>query len=210
MEVWLIRHGETLWNRARRFQGHQDIALSDQGREEARACQAYLRGRSFDALFSSDLCRASETARIAFEEHGLEPTMDQRFRERHMGVLQGHTRDEIPELFPDAWSAFNENRPDVEVEGGGESIAMVRRRVFDGLYSIFQKHQGQRVAVVSHGGVARVCVRHILGVRDDTPSRFPVPNLAIQVFSVDPSLCEGADAETYPWRLESLNAFSVG
>ena len=60
MEVWLIRHGETLWNRARRFQGHQDIALSDQGREEARACQAYLSGRSFDGLFSSDLCRASE------------------------------------------------------------------------------------------------------------------------------------------------------
>ena len=210
MEVWLIRHGETLWNRARRFQGHQDIALSEQGRAEAKACRTHLRDRPFAGLFSSDLCRASETAHIAFEGRGLQIIEDERFRERHMGVLQGHTRDEIPELFPKAWSAFNENRPDFEVEGGGESIAMVRRRVFDGLHDIFQKYQGQRVAVVSHGGVARVCVRHILGIRDDVPSRFPVPNLAIQIFHVEPSACVGADAEAYPWRLDALNAFSLG
>ncbi len=209
MEVWLIRHGETLWNRERRFQGHRDIALSDQGRAEAKACQAHLVGRPFDGLFSSDLSRASETARIAFEAHGLEPTMDTRFRERHMGVLQGHTRDEIPQLFPDAWSAFNENQPNAEVEGGGESIAMVRQRVFAALGDIFQAFQGQRIAVVSHGGVARVCLRHILGVRDDITSRFPVPNLAIQVFSVDPEACHGLDAEAYPWRLKALNAFNV-
>ena len=138
MEVWLIRHGETLWNRARRFQGHQDIALSDQGREEARACQTYL--RAVLSMVSSAATSAAHRRQPGSRSKSmaLSPPWISVFRERHMGVLQGHTRDEIPQLFPDAWSAFNENRPDVEVEGGGESIAMVRRRVFDGLTISFR------------------------------------------------------------------------
>lgn len=208
MQVWLVRHGETLWNRERRFQGHEDIPLSDQGRAEARACAALLKGLHFDALFSSDLARASETAELAFAAHGLNLECDPRFRERHMGVLQGHTREEIPQLFPSAWAAFNENAPNCEVEGGGESIAMVRDRFFEGLGAIFENWQGKRVGVVSHGGVARVCIRHLLGIRDDIPSRFPVPNLAIQVFEVDPAACNGLKALNFPWRLLSLNAFS--
>ena len=209
VQVWLVRHGETLWNRERRFQGHQDIPLSEKGRDEARACAEHLRDRHFDALYSSDLLRASETASIAFAKHNLSIQKDVRFRERHMGVLQGHTRDEIPQLFPSAWAAFNENSPDCEVEGGGESIAMVRTRFFEGLGMIFEEWKGKRVAVVSHGGVARVCIRHLLGVRDDVPSRFPVPNLAIQVFEVDPADCTGLEAIDFPWRLLSLNALSV-
>ena len=208
VQVWLVRHGETLWNRERRFQGHQDIPLSDKGRDEARLCAERLKTQHFDALFSSDLGRASETASIAFEGHGLSITHDQRFRERHMGVLQGHTRDEIPQLFPNAWAAFNENTPDSEVEGGGESIAMVRERLFSALGDIFQTWKGKRVAVVSHGGVARVCVRHLLGIRDDVPSRFPVPNLAVQVFEVEPAACIGLEPIDFPWRLLSLNAFN--
>ena len=209
MQVWLVRHGETLWNRERRFQGHRDIPLSDKGRDEARFCAAQVKGRDFDALFSSDLARASETASIVFGHLGLEIRYDQRFRERHMGVLQGHTRDEIPQLFPNAWAAFNENAPNVEVEGGGESISMVRERFFDALGGIFEQYKGKRVAVVSHGGVARVCVRHLLGVRDDVPSRFPVPNLAIQIFDVDPAACDGLKPIDFPWRLLSLNALSA-
>ena len=209
VQVWLIRHGETLWNRERRFQGHRDIPLSDKGRDEARACAEVLRDRHFDAVYSSDLARAAETASLAFAEHDVEVQHDARFRERHMGVLQGHTRDEIPQLFPNAWAAFNENAPHSEVEGGGESIAMVRARLFEGLGEIYKQWGGKRVGVVSHGGVARVCVRHLLGIRDDIPSRFPVPNLAIQIFEVDPTACSGLEPLDFPWRLLSLNAFSL-
>lgn len=204
MEIWLIRHGETLWNREKRFQGHRDIPLSDTGRDQARACGRQLRDVSFSAVYSSDLLRASETASLVFEGRDLETSLDERYRERHMGVLEGHTRDEIPERFPEAWSAFNENLPDREVEGGGESIRMVRERVFEALSELATRHLGQRIAVVSHGGVARVCVRHVLGVADLVPSRFPVPNLAIQVMTFDPSMSSGGPNES-PWRLKSLN-----
>ena len=207
MDIWLIRHGETLWNREKRFQGHQDIALSDAGRDQARACGQQLQGVPFSALYSSDLRRAAETAELIFEGRDLAPVFDERFRERHMGVLQGHTRDEIPEKFPEAWSAFNENQPDREVDGGGESIRMVRDRVFDAFNELAQRHLGERIAVVSHGGVARVCVRHVLGISDLIPSRFPVPNLAIQVMTFDPKL-ETDGMPQNAWRLKSLNLFT--
>jgi probable phosphoglycerate mutase len=143
--LYLVRHGETDWNRTHRIQGSSDIPLNETGRTQARSTGRLLARREWHAVYTSPLSRAAETAQLIANELGLpEPVADEGLVERHYGEAEGLTGWEVEERFPD----------DTPVPGR-ESRAAVVERVLPALLDIAERHHGESVVVVSHGGVIR-------------------------------------------------------
>jgi len=147
-----VRHGETDWNLTRRLQGHSDRPLNETGREQARGLVAELADEELEAVYSSDLLRAQETARIAAEARGLNVTALPELRERHFGSWEGLTDEEIHERFPEEVADG--------VLGDGESRDELDRRILRALSRIADEHPDATVLVVSHGGPLRSVLRH--------------------------------------------------
>ncbi|KAI3777099.1 hypothetical protein L1987_46893 [Smallanthus sonchifolius] len=156
-EIVVVRHGETEWNAEKRIQGHLDIDLNDVGRQQAIAVAERLSAESkISAIYSSDLKRALETAEtIASRCGGLQVIQDPSLRERHLGDLQGIVYGDAPKLKTKAYMALQSDGRDVEIPGGGESLNQLYKRCTDSLQKIGSKHRGERVVVVTHGGVIR-------------------------------------------------------
>ena len=149
--ILLARHGETDWNLARRVQGHSDTPLNETGRAQARALGEELAGERIDAVYSSDLVRAHETARAVAEPRGLGVTAIRDLRERHFGTWEGLTDEEI-------FARFN---PTPETSwGDGETREEMADRVLGALRRIAATHPDSRVLVVSHGGPLRAVLTH--------------------------------------------------
>jgi len=149
--ILLARHGETDWNREGRFQGHADPPLNEDGRAQARELAQRLASTPFDAVYSSDLARAHETAEILAASHGVPVVADPGLREVDVGSWSGLTRAEISERFPDAEHHDGETRE--------EHLA----RVLAAVERIAHGHPGERVLIVSHGGSLRALRRHCTG-----------------------------------------------
>jgi probable phosphoglycerate mutase len=167
-QLYLVRHGETDWNRARRIQGSTDIPLNHTGREQAAASGRLLSRRTWDGVFSSPLGRALETATIIAEETGLaSPQTVDAIVERNYGTAEGMTGFEIDRMFP----------PGTEVPGR-ESRDEVANRVLPALLALAEEHPGTSLIVVSHGGV----IRSVLNAVDPESSREPIRNGSIHSF----------------------------
>jgi broad specificity phosphatase PhoE len=160
--VVFVRHGQTDWNVARRWQGQLDIPLNDAGRRQARAAAHRLRHWALTALYTSDLSRAAETANIIGESIGLTPVPDSRWRERHAGEFQATTRQERLAHFPELAAAFEEDISNAPP--GGESLRDLHARVVGALDELVEAHRGEKVGVVCHGGAIRTVVREVLGL----------------------------------------------
>lgn len=128
MELICVRHGRTAWNADKRFQGHVDIPLDDEGRAQATALASLLRDQRIDAAVSSDLARAAETARIVLGARDLVPRLDPDWREMRFGDWEGLTWEQIlaanPQLDPANETAVKEYAP-----AGGESFDALCARV---------------------------------------------------------------------------------
>jgi broad specificity phosphatase PhoE len=148
--ILLARHGETDWNRDGRFQGHADPPLNRRGRAQARELSRTLAGESIDAVYSSDLRRAHETALLVAEPHGVPVVTDRGLREIDVGSWSGLTRTEVEETFPGA------------EHHDGESREQHLARVVEAMERIARAHPGERIAVVSHGGSLRA-LHHAIG-----------------------------------------------
>lgn len=174
--LFLVRHGETDWNVAGRWQGQTDIPLNATGRAQAVAVAARLRPEGVRAIASSDLCRARGTAEIVGEALGLEVSLvDEALRERAYGKWEGLTRCECEARFPEEW-ARHVSDPRMPPPGGESTDALLARvvpaiqRAADRLAS--------PVLLVTHGGVMRAFLVAALGAAPapaPAPPRF-VPN----------------------------------
>lgn len=149
--ILLVRHGQTDWNRDRRVQGWTDVPLNEEGRRQARALAASLDGRVFDAVYSSDLSRALETARIVAAAQQVPVTPLAGLREKHFGTWEGLTDTEVLSRFPDAHATG---------WGDGESTDEMAERVVATVEKISAEHPGGEVLVVTHGGPIRALLRH--------------------------------------------------
>jgi broad specificity phosphatase PhoE len=180
--VYLIRHGETEWNAIGRWQGHLDVPLSAAGRAQAARLARRLAGEGtrFDALYSSDLSRAWETAIVLGGALGLPPAAAPALREIDLGRWSGKTRAEIAAAYPDEWRLLQ--RDEDFPRGGGESFAVFRQRVLGWLNRAAENHPGGRICAVTHGGCIRAVLLHALGLtwadRDRIP---PLGNGSISV-----------------------------
>lgn len=174
-ELILLRHGETEWNLRGRFQGHQDSPLSPEGLRQANLLAARLSSVSFHALYSSDLGRAVETAQLIATRTGHSLRQDPRLRERALGVLEGLTRDEASQRHPQVFAEYSGGGPDFVVPNG-ESTSQRLRHALECLEELGARHAGERLVVVTHGGVLSLLFRHCLGIPSTTPRAFSVLN----------------------------------
>lgn len=209
VEFVLMRHGQTRWNREGIIQGQEDAELDGDGVTQAEALGAALAGGRFgtiDALASSDLSRASETAyRVAdaLNMPASTVTLHKELRERHMGVLQGVSRRDADALMPEIWRTFRRGSDDdYAVPGGGESYNDHWDRAVGWMEHAAAKvyPHGARVAVVTHGGTL-----HVLKDRcdvDDPPRgdarrrRGVVHNCSVGVIRI----CVDASGDRRGWR----------
>ena len=176
----LVRHGETEWNAVGRIQGHLDIPLSDIGLAQAAAIGRRLGGEAFDAILSSDLERALQTARPIGRHPGQTILRDSRLRERHLGVLQGLTGEEAVIRQPHAWGAFKARNPEAALEGG-ETLGEFSQRVVGLIDELLRAHAGSRLLLVTHGGVLDAAYRHATGMPLNAPRNFPIYNASVNV-----------------------------
>jgi broad specificity phosphatase PhoE len=163
VHVYLARHGETDWNAQQRWQGHTDVPLNDQGREQARAIGAALRSAGIARIAASDLARAHETARIVAGELGIAVTLvDRDLRERAFGVFEGLTREECEAKHPNEWRAWLEER---RTPAGAETQEALAGRVTAAIARVARDaaDAGSSALVVTHGGALRAAVAAATG-----------------------------------------------
>ncbi len=164
--LYIIRHGVTEWNKKGIIQGHTDIELSPEGREEAFQVAKSLKDIPFSAVISSDLKRAYQTAEIIAHEFHLKVEMMPQLRERHWGAWQGLNIDQLRETFGGIIERYIENpqqEEPVDLPGIArvETYRQAMRRVIPCLQEIASRYTGETVLIVAHGGILRGLMLHL-------------------------------------------------
>jgi broad specificity phosphatase PhoE len=170
--VVIIRHGQSQGNAEGRFGGHTDTPLSPRGRRQAEATARALASEKFDAIYSSDLPRAIETATPLARLTGAPLETTEALRERSVGVMEGLTFEEAAEQHPEQYQALL--RRDFEhVLLGGESYRQTLDRASRQLDEAIEKHKGGRIALFAHTGTICILILHLMGALD-APELKPV------------------------------------
>lgn len=179
--LWIVRHGETDYNAAGRWQGAGiDVPLNEVGREQAEKVAAELEGRDFAALYTSPMLRARQTARRIARATGLEPIEIEALREAHHGEWEGKTKAEILAGWRAEWDAF-EAAPREVKRPGGESYGDTADRVWPTLEAIAARHPGDDVVVVTHGGPLRLVLSEVLDLPLTRRDEFGTENASLFV-----------------------------
>ena len=184
MRIFLIRHGETEWNRQNRLQGDSDIHLSPEGFHQAKSLADHVPFQHVDAIYSSDLTRAVTTAEILAERFNLTVNEMPELRETNFGDWEGRFISELAAEFPKEFGRFFTD-PERCHPPHGETFLESQARAMIGIREIISKHDNQNIVVVTHGAVIRL----ILGAALDMPihkmwaiAQF---NMALNVLRVD-------------------------
>lgn len=195
MRVILVRHGQTEWNKAGRFQGHSDIPLDEVGRGQVEATAAYLANEKLEAVYASDLSRAKDTALAIAAYHGLEPICDRRLRELNMGIWEGLDFNAVYSQYRQEYDAWYGNRD--YVIPNGEGVKDVEKRVLEFIWEIAPKHEGS-IAIATHGGVVKAVLAYALGPKYLWEQR--VDHASITIVKVDGEQIEAEAINLVPWQ----------
>ncbi|MGW8273072.1 MAG: histidine phosphatase family protein [Thermodesulfovibrionales bacterium] len=174
--LYLIRHGQTVGGHEKRYKGHLDVPLSEEGERQMRFVADHIseevsrdaRGETvqvgtMEAVYCSDLSRALRSAEIIAGQFNLKPLQVVALRERSFGSWEGMSFEEIRAAYPEEFGAWTKD-PSIFSPVGGESTSEVRERVIPAVERIVSAHAGGRIAIVSHGGVLRVILCEILSI----------------------------------------------
>jgi probable phosphoglycerate mutase len=181
-QVIIVRHGQTEWNIKGIRQGNLDSRLTEKGTAQAKALAQRLAREHFTALYSSDLGRAVQTAEEVVSVTGHEIITDPRLRERHLGIFQGLSGDEIKQKHPEEYKLHRSLGPDYIIPGG-ESVKQQVARNIAYLNEIGSKHLGETIVVVTHGGVISGLFRHTFSIPFNAPRRFEFTNAGLNIFA---------------------------
>jgi broad specificity phosphatase PhoE len=198
--ILLARHGESDWNRTKRWQGFADRPLTDLGRRQAIELAARLAETELDAVYSSDLQRARATAEIVARSKGLDVRTVPDLREVDVGSWSGLTRAEAEARYPEAYARWLHGD---EGWDDGETYDQLGERVVRAVQGIAKKHDGQRVLIVAHGGTIRAVHAAALGIDVHTYRRIQrvEPNATLSAVCVDDArlteLCRTEDLDEF-------------
>ena len=177
-ELRFIRHGETDWNRQNRFQGQIDVPLNAAGLAQAQRLAGRLAAEPPALLLSSDLQRARQTAEPLAAAWGLQPMLVPGLREQSFGVLEGLDVPSIQRQHPDLWQQWLVQRADFSLPGG-ESTRQFHSRVLQAVENLVAEHAGQRLVLVTHGGVLDMLWRTARAEALDGLRQCAIPNTGI-------------------------------
>lgn len=184
-DILIIRHGQTAWNTQKRLQGHSDIPLNENGRLQAVTLAEILRDEPLDAIFSSDLQRAYQTAYEIAKIHNLPVHQDRSFRERCYGICEGMKDGEIREAYPESYKAWYAADPDhffPDGERKTESPRQFHHRAVNAIREAVTRYPGKKIAIVTHFGVIETAYRTAQNIPLGTHCRMPVLNTSINRF----------------------------
>lgn len=159
----LVRHGDTGLNRGERYWGHTDIGLSAIGLRQAELLRHRLAKEKIDAVYSSDLMRALQTARTIAADNSKEVMVCPELREINFGYLEGLDYTEVSQFYPEVARLWAEGSPELSYPGG-ESLADFQRRVLGFLVRLEKQPAGATVLVVAHSASLRVLMCRLLGL----------------------------------------------
>ena len=191
-KLLLIRHAQTEWNIQRRFQGHGNSPITEEGQEQLQRLKSRLAGVEFDVVYSSDLGRTMETSQMLSGKKRIE---EPRLRERGVGVLEGLNLEQIMAKHAEAFQAFRAGDKDHQIDGG-ESLQTALNRAWEFLEEMPVKHAGAQLAAVSHAGLIRLICKQILGLKLDAPNFFQITNTSLTQLIFSP--------KDFTWNLEYL------
>lgn len=180
----VVRHGQTHWNVAAIIQGQGDSNLTDEGIAQAEAIGERLAVEPSDAIISSDLGRAHETAKRIAAKNGKPIVLDRRLRERAFGVGEGMSYEEVDRAWPGAFARTRDVDPDFMIPGG-ESRRQFHDRVRGAFEDLAQEHAGKTVILVTHGGVLATFYRHIHGIDLGVAHPIAIANASYNVIRHD-------------------------
>lgn len=174
----LVRHGETLWNRERRFQGFSDTPLSERGLRQARALAKGLRDRPLAAVYASDLNRAKATAETIAREQGLEVRVDARLREMNQGRLEGKALEDLLREYPGLLERWLAEPGEVRMPGG-ESLRCAQERAWEVVQEIRAAFPEGTVVLVGHNLCLLTVICRAVGLDLNHFRRLRIENASI-------------------------------
>jgi broad specificity phosphatase PhoE len=182
--IFLARHGESDWNVEKRFQGHSDRPLTERGREQAHALANLVGSEKIDAVYTSPLSRARETAEIVAARAGLEAVALPELREVDTGSWSGLSRADVEARFPEGFTRWRSGGSGWE---DGESYEEMAERVIGALRKIGEDHPDGRVLVISHGGPIRAihAAAEGLAIKDYRRLKPVEPNARLSAVAVE-------------------------
>jgi len=182
IRIFLVRHGETEWNRIPRFQGRSDVPLNQMGREQARALAMALQDEPIQAVYSSPLARALETANIIKDYHPSIPLFEEPgFIEMDLGAFEGMEPQDWIEKYPHLRKVWQETPSSIKMPGG-ESLQEVQKRAMEALEQITQNYPPRStVLVASHNFVIRTILCRALGESLDRFREFKQGTAALNI-----------------------------
>ena len=160
--IHLIRHGQVVGHDQKRYNGQTDVALTDLGIEQYHCLKERLADAPISACYTSDLTRCQTGAHIICEQFSLEPVRRSELRELNIGVWEGLTWQEVQSNWPEEWQARLADLVHFRV-ARGENLLEVEARVMPVIAEIVERHKGQELLVVGHGGVNRIVLLNAIG-----------------------------------------------
>lgn len=178
LQVYLVRHGETVWNAARRIQGQSDSALTEKGEQQARQVGERVKSLGITHVISSDLGRTRRTAEIIADACGCSVTLDARLRELNMGILEQRPIDTLSEE-EEGWRRTLVNGTENGRIPQGESMAQLAERMHQALNACLDLPAGSRPLLVSHGMALGVLISTLLGLPAHAERRLRLRNCSL-------------------------------
>lgn len=164
MEIYIVRHGKTLWNKVKKFQGSTDIELSDEGRRLAELCGRNLLSTQFDRVFSSPLKRARETAKLFLGGRNQDIIIDDRLTELNFGDCEGKLFDDLVKDDSITFKYFF-SKPELYIpDSRGETIEHMIERAKSFMTEVIEPLEAtcSRVMIVGHGALNKGLMCHVL------------------------------------------------
>lgn len=182
-KLFLIRHGLTEWNKLNKFQGSSNTLLCEEGIEQAKKLADRLKPYKFDAIYSSDLSRAYETALYIAQPHHMTVNKIPELREIHFGEWEGLTKEEIINLKKYDFIRWKNSPHSTEFPGEG-SLVKVQQRVMKGIQAILNRHQNENIVIVSHGASLKIIILSLLGMDLSFYRHFWLGNTSLSIIEI--------------------------
>lgn len=181
-KIYLIRHGETEWNREQRTQGRSnDIELAEEGIVQAKKLADRLKNEKIDLFFSSGLKRAYKTASIVAEVHNNQVKILDEFGEINFGCFEGLKFSEIKEKYEEVLSVWRET-PHLAKIPDGETIVELKERALNKLLEIIKDNGDKNILIVSHGITIKVLVAALMGIDLGNIHKIRQDNTGLNIF----------------------------